>query len=376
MVSLDSIVTMPVSPAGEQDAELQAKLGMLRGSKSPSVLSRRFNRKDTMDTEGTSTTDDSGSRHDSDGMSDASQEANERNISPAIDFESIPEAGEDSLGFNFMSPDPFDYMPSVRVPAFFERERYAPTEVWPTVEAAWPTEQTRGVAPVMQPMAPQAPQQPQQLEQPQQPQQPQQMQQMQQIQQMQQMLQMQMQQMGAPAFQQMPMQTMQQMPAPAQPTASCAPNPSPAQIMVPVPVPVPFQMPCQMPFPMPPLAPQPAAAPPSVPVPAGFKLVKIPVKPLEEKTAPKSAIADPANTARKIFVGGLNPSTTGQTLREYFSKFGPVMDAKVIREGEKSKGFGFVQFKESIPAQVLEQTHIIDQRRCGVGPAFHRESEQ
>jgi hypothetical protein len=53
-----------------------------------------------------------------------------------------------------------------------------------------------------------------------------------------------------------------------------------------------------------------------------------------------------------------------------------VTDAKVIRDGEKSKGFGFVQFKDNIPAEVLEQTHIIDQRRCGVGPAFHREGAQ
>merc|ERR1719498_2024568 len=112
----------------------------------------------------------------------------------------------------------------------------------------------------------------------------------------------------------------------------------------------------------------------SVPVPPGFKLVRIPEK-MSEKVA--ETISDPANTERKIFVGGLNPSTTGQTLREYFSSFGPVMDAKVIREGEKSKGFGFVQFKDCIPAEVLEASaHIIDQRRCGVGPAFHRESSE
>jgi hypothetical protein len=49
-----------------------------------------------------------------------------------------------------------------------------------------------------------------------------------------------------------------------------------------------------------------------------------------------------------------------------------VADAKVIREGEKSKGFGFVQFRDAIPEAVLEGSHIIDQRRCGVGPAFHR----
>jgi RNA recognition motif-containing protein len=124
----------------------------------------------------------------------------------------------------------------------------------------------------------------------------------------------------------------------------------------------------QMPFAMP----KPAAQ--SVPVPPGFKLVRISdqAEAPEPKAAPvKSAISDPANTDRKIFVGGLNPVTTGQALREYFSDFGAVQDAKVIREGERSKGFGFVQFTDGIPAEVLERTHIIDQRRCGVGPAFH-----
>jgi len=175
-----------------------------------------------------------------------------------------------------------------------------------------------------------------------------------------------MQQMATPAMQPMAMQATQQRFAQ---TSSGASNPSSGPIMVPVPVPVPFQMPFPMPKPMPTMAPQ------SVPVPPGFKLVRIPEKTPEKKNAPvHSAISDPANTERKIFVGGLNPSTTGQTLREYFANFGRVEDAKVIREGEKSKGFGFVQFKDSIPKEVLEQSHIIDQRRCGVGPAFHRES--
>merc|ERR1719324_631945 len=158
------------------------------------------------------------------------------------------------------------------------------------------------------------------------------------------------------------MQTMPQMPAPQASMASAATNPSPGAIMVPVPVPMPMQMPFSMP----------KMAPPCVPVPPGFKLVRIPEKIPEKKAEPiKSAISDPTNTERKIFVGGLNPITTGQSLREYFMEFGPVLDAKVIREGEKSKGFGFVQFKDAIPAEVLERTHIIDQRRCGVGPSFH-----
>jgi hypothetical protein len=342
MVSLDSIATMHESPAAagqERDAVLMGKLCVTTG---PSVLSRRLNRKMTEETEGTSTTDetDEGSHHESEELSDE-----------PLDF--VPEAGDDfmpatSCPFDNMPATscPFDYMPSVRTrPAFSERE----------VAETWPTEVQQNAAPApaprmpegmpmqmppMQPMAPQGMQ----------PMAPQGMQPMA-------MQQMAMQQMG---MQQMGMQAMQQMAMPAAPQSM-------GPMMVPVPVPVPMQMP----FPMQNLAPT------ALPVPKGFKLVKIPEPTTEKKEAPaKSAISNPASTERKIFVGGLNPATTGQTLREYFSSFGPVTDAKVIRDGEKSKGFGFVQFKESIPAEVLEQAHIIDQRRCGVGPAFHREGAQ
>jgi len=327
MVSLDSVPTMHESPTTcgeEHDAFLMGKLCVRTG---PSVLTRRLNRKMTEETEGTSTTDetDEGSRHESEELSDE-----------PLDF--APEAGDDfmpatSCPFDGMPATscPFDYMPSVGArPAFSEREVTCPAESAaypaPTMYAAQP-------APTMQPMAPPEPM-PMQMP-PMQPMAPQGMQPMP------------MQQMGMPA--------MQQMAVPQQP------------MMVPVPVPVPMQMP----FPMPKLAPT------AVPVPKGFKLVKIPEPTTEKKEAPaKSAISNPASTERKIFVGGLNPATTGQTLREYFASFGPVTDAKVIRDGEKSKGFGFVQFKESIPAEVLEQAHIIDQRRCGVGPAFHREGAQ
>jgi len=342
MVSLDSVPTMHESPTTcgeEHDAFLVGKLCVRTG---PSVLTRRLNRKMTEETEGTSTTDetDEGSRHESEELSDE-----------PLDF--APEAGDDympatSCPFDGMPATscPFDYMPSVRTrPAFSEREVATwPAEVQQTAAPApAPTMYAANPAPTMQPMAPPEGMPMQMQMPPMQPMAPQGMQQMA------------MPQMG---MQQMGMQAMQQMAMPAAPQSEV--------MMVPVPVPVPMQMP----FPMP-------KQQMAVPVPKGFKLVKIPEPTTEKKEAPaKSAISNPANTERKIFVGGLNPATTGQTLREYFASFGPVTDAKVIRDGEKSKGFGFVQFKESIPAEVLEQAHIIDQRRCGVGPAFHREGAQ
>jgi len=70
----------------------------------------------------------------------------------------------------------------------------------------------------------------------------------------------------------------------------------------------------------------------------------------------------------KVFVGGLGPQTTSLTLRAYFSQYGRVLDAAVLADSEtkRSRGFGFVDFAGEIPAAVLEQEHVIEQRRCGV----------
>ncbi len=50
--------------------------------------------------------------------------------------------------------------------------------------------------------------------------------------------------------------------------------------------------------------------------------------------------------AKKLFVGGLSWGTTDEGLRQAFSGFGEVTDAKVImdRETGRSRGFGFVTF--------------------------------
>ncbi|KAG2325919.1 hypothetical protein Bca4012_040391 [Brassica carinata] len=50
----------------------------------------------------------------------------------------------------------------------------------------------------------------------------------------------------------------------------------------------------------------------------------------------------------KLFVGGLSWGTDDQSLRDAFSNFGEVIDAKVIvdRETGRSRGFGFVNFND------------------------------
>jgi hypothetical protein len=70
----------------------------------------------------------------------------------------------------------------------------------------------------------------------------------------------------------------------------------------------------------------------------------------------------------KVFVGGLNPMTTTDSLRTYFEEFGKVLDVAILADGEtkKSRGFGFVEFEGDIPAGILDREHMIEQRRCGV----------
>ncbi len=48
----------------------------------------------------------------------------------------------------------------------------------------------------------------------------------------------------------------------------------------------------------------------------------------------------------KLFVGGLAWATTGDSLKDAFSKYGEVTEARVVTEKAtgKSRGFGFVSF--------------------------------
>ncbi|CAH1425918.1 unnamed protein product [Lactuca virosa] len=55
-----------------------------------------------------------------------------------------------------------------------------------------------------------------------------------------------------------------------------------------------------------------------------------------------------ADVEYRCFVGGLAWATTDQSLEEAFSQYGEIIDSKIIndRETGRSRGFGFVTFKE------------------------------
>jgi len=73
-------------------------------------------------------------------------------------------------------------------------------------------------------------------------------------------------------------------------------------------------------------------------------------------------------TFTKVFVGGLAWETQRDTMRQYFAQFGEILEAVVIadRETGRSKGYGFVTFKEPEAARraCLDPTPIIDGRRA------------
>lgn len=71
----------------------------------------------------------------------------------------------------------------------------------------------------------------------------------------------------------------------------------------------------------------------------------------------------------KLFIGGLNPVTTPQSLRNYFEKICAVQIVKVeySRKSKKRKGFGYliIHNPEDIPL-LLNQSHYIDNKLVDV----------
>jgi len=80
---------------------------------------------------------------------------------------------------------------------------------------------------------------------------------------------------------------------------------------------------------------------------------------------------------RKLFVGGLHFETTEETLREYFSQWGDVVDSVVMRDphNKRSRGFGFITFREMEMVDEAQKArpHRIDQRDVEVKRAMPRE---
>ncbi|CAK7893296.1 nuclear polyadenylated RNA-binding protein 4 [[Candida] anglica] len=89
----------------------------------------------------------------------------------------------------------------------------------------------------------------------------------------------------------------------------------------------------------------------------------------------------PSNMGRehgKMFIGGLNWDTTEQGLKEYFSKFGEVVDFTIMRDNAtgKSRGFGFLTFRDpSSVDEVIKTDHVLDGKLIDPKRAIARDEQ-
>ncbi|XP_006818817.1 uncharacterized protein LOC102801643 [Saccoglossus kowalevskii] len=84
--------------------------------------------------------------------------------------------------------------------------------------------------------------------------------------------------------------------------------------------------------------------------------------------------------ANRIFVGGITYDTNDSALKEYFSKFGHVKEAKIIcdRAGV-SKGYGFITFETQEEATRIQDEYknsnnlIFRDKKLNIGPAVRKQ---
>ncbi|CAN8326036.1 unnamed protein product [Cochlearia groenlandica] len=81
----------------------------------------------------------------------------------------------------------------------------------------------------------------------------------------------------------------------------------------------------------------------------------------------------------KLFIGGISWDTDEERLREYFSKYGDLVEAVIMRDRTtgRARGFGFIVFADSSVAErVIMEKHIIDGRTVEAKKAVPRDDQQ
>ncbi|KAL1204870.1 Heterogeneous nuclear ribonucleoprotein 1 [Cardamine amara subsp. amara] len=84
-----------------------------------------------------------------------------------------------------------------------------------------------------------------------------------------------------------------------------------------------------------------------------------------KRTIPKGAGGNQSKDikTKKIFVGGIPSSVTEDELKDFFAKYGNVVEHQIIRDHEtnRSRGFGFVIFdSEEVVDELLSKGNMID----------------
>nr|KYP59517.1 RNA-binding protein Musashi isogeny Rbp6 [Cajanus cajan] len=81
----------------------------------------------------------------------------------------------------------------------------------------------------------------------------------------------------------------------------------------------------------------------------------------------------------KLFIGGISWDTDEERLKEYFGKYGEVIEAVIMRDRTtgRARGFGFVVFSDpAVAERVIMDKHIIDGRTVEAKKAVPRDDQQ
>ncbi|GMJ10388.1 hypothetical protein like AT3G07810 [Hibiscus trionum] len=80
----------------------------------------------------------------------------------------------------------------------------------------------------------------------------------------------------------------------------------------------------------------------------------------------------------KLFIGGISWDTDEERLKEYFRKYGEVMEAMIMRDRitGRARGFGFIVFADpAVAERVITDKHMIDGRKVEAKKAVPRDDQ-
>lgn len=80
----------------------------------------------------------------------------------------------------------------------------------------------------------------------------------------------------------------------------------------------------------------------------------------------------------KLFVGGISWDTNEERLREYFQRFGDVVEATIMKDRAtgRARGFGFVVFADpAVAERVIMEKHLLDGRMVEAKKAVPRDDQ-
>lgn len=87
--------------------------------------------------------------------------------------------------------------------------------------------------------------------------------------------------------------------------------------------------------------------------------------------------SDEPEQYRKLFIGGLNYTTTNDSLKEFFEQWGEIVDVVVMKDPQtkRSRGFGFITYSQSsmVDQAMSNRPHKIDGREVETKRAVPRD---